>query len=117
MTEERDRPRHAKDAVHTVVYRKENEFCAWPFTSGFWETADGHLVAGFRRDKAVYGNSAAINHDALSSASTFEVVTIRSDNRGRSWDTDKASVVWNAAITDSNTPRYRRSQAVRPCAD
>ena len=36
--------RPAKNAEHGVVYRNENEFCAWPYTQGFFETGDGKVV-------------------------------------------------------------------------
>jgi hypothetical protein len=40
-------PRPAKDLDHAVVYRREDEFCAWTYTRGFWENAKGELMQNF----------------------------------------------------------------------
>ena len=37
-------PRPPRHVDHAVVYRRENEFCSWPYTSGFWENAEGTLI-------------------------------------------------------------------------
>ena len=34
-------PRPVADAEHAVVYRREDEFCAWTYTRGFWEDGNG----------------------------------------------------------------------------
>src|SRR6185369_1982354 len=56
-------PRQAKNSEHGVVYRNENEFCAWPYTQGFFETGDGTLIANFIRTPADYGNVDSLNHN------------------------------------------------------
>ena len=50
---------------HDVVYRREDEFCSWPFTSGFWENGDGTLIANFMTRNVVYDSGDAIRHDVL----------------------------------------------------
>ncbi len=79
---------HAPGKVdHAVVYRRDDEFCSWPFTSGFWETADGTLIANFATRNVVYGDAAAIRHDVLGqNSSNPRTVTVRSHDRGKTWD-------------------------------
>jgi hypothetical protein len=79
-------PRPAKDADHAVVYRKDDEFCAWPYTQGFFETADGTLLANFIRTKADYGNVGSLNHNVVMRGGETALLTVRSHDRGRSWD-------------------------------
>jgi hypothetical protein len=81
------RPGAAKDAQHTVVHRRAGEFCAWPYTMGFWETASGGLVANFMSLDADYDNPAGISHDQLGERGGrgSRLVTIRSADRGRTW--------------------------------
>ena len=74
---------------HAVVYRREDEFCSWPFTSGFWETADGTLIANFATRTVSYDSGDAIRHDVLGrNSSNPRTVTVRSRDRGLTWDGD-----------------------------
>lgn len=82
------KPHRAKDAEHSVVYRNDGEFTAWPYTSGFWEAADGHLLQNFMIAKADYSDAAKISHDVIG-AGGAKVVSIRSHDRGRTWDAPK----------------------------
>jgi hypothetical protein len=71
---------------HATVYRRDDEFCSWPFTSGFWENADGTLIANFATRNVVYASGDAIRHDVLGQNSTNpRTVTVRSSDRGRTW--------------------------------
>lgn len=79
------RPRHAKDIEHAVVYRNEAEFCAWPYTMGFWESSNGHLLQNFTISKADYRDAASISHDAIGTGGS-RLVSVRSTDRGRTWD-------------------------------
>ena len=80
-------PRRPSQVDHSVVYRREDEFCSWPFTSGFWQTADGTLIANFATRNVVYDSGDAIRHDVLGQNSTNpRTVTVRSHDRGRTWD-------------------------------
>ena len=77
-------PRRPSQVDHSVVYRREDEFCSWPFTSGFWQTADGTLIANFATRNVVYDSGDAIRHDVLGQNSTNpRTVTVRSHDRGR----------------------------------
>ncbi len=74
---------------HAVVYRREDEFCSWPFTSGFWENGEGTLIANFTTRNVVYDSGDAIRHDVLGQNSTNpRTVTVRSYDRGLTWDGD-----------------------------
>jgi hypothetical protein len=80
-------PRPPRRVDHAVVYRRENEFCSWPFTSGFWENGEGTLIANFTTRDVVYDDGSKIRHDVLGANSTNNrTVTVRSKDRGRTWD-------------------------------
>ena len=82
-------PRPAKGVEHAVVYRREDEFCSWPYTMGFWETADGDFLQRFLSLTVVYNDPKNINHDNLASRATDRrMITVRSKDRGRTWNGD-----------------------------
>lgn len=80
-------PHPAKDVDHTIVYRRDDEFCAWPYTMGFWQTGSGELVANFMSLDADYSDAAKVSHDLLGERGgrASRMVTVRSLDRGRSW--------------------------------
>ncbi|PQA86350.1 sialidase family protein [Hyphococcus luteus] len=83
-------PRPAKDVDHSVVYRREDEFCSWPYTMGFWETGDGDFLQSFLSLTVVYNDPDNINHDNLASRATDRrMITVRSKDRGRTWNGDE----------------------------
>lgn len=89
MTSRYAAPRAPGRVDHAVVYRREDEFCSWPFTSGFWETADGTLIANFATRNVSYASGEAIRHDVLGqNSSNPRTVTVRSRDRGITWDGD-----------------------------
>ena len=59
------KPALSKNAKHSIVYRNDKEFCGWPFYCGLWKTADGDLVAGFKKIPNTYSSPAEIHHDRL----------------------------------------------------
>jgi hypothetical protein len=80
-------PRAPKHVDHAIVYRRENEFCSWPFTSGFWENAQGELIANFTSRTVSYASGDAIRHDVLGQNSSGpKTVAVRSRDRGLTWD-------------------------------
>jgi hypothetical protein len=79
------RPQVVRNARHGIVYRNENEFAAWPYYCGLWKTADGSLVAGFKRVPTSYGQYADVDHTNLT-RNMGEIVVIRSTDNGRTWD-------------------------------
>jgi len=88
-------PRAPKYVDHATVYRREDEFCSWPYTSGFWENAAGELIANFTARTVAYRSGSEISHDALEAAGAAKapkVVTVRSKDRGRTWDGDTPQV-------------------------
>jgi hypothetical protein len=92
------KPRAARDSEHSIVYRNETEFAGWPFLCGFWKTAEDHLVAGFNRNDCVYSNPDDVHHDILS-VSKSKFTTLRSTDRGRSWDPSSRQVIFDMATT------------------
>jgi hypothetical protein len=80
-------PRHAKNAEHAVVYRRENEFASHPYVRGFWETGGGHLICNFSLATVDYrGDPNKLAHiDLVRSAGGRRAVTVRSEDRGRTW--------------------------------
>jgi len=80
-------PRPAQDLDHAVVYRREDEFCAWTYTRGFWEDANGHLMQNFDALTVDYRDPDFINHNNVFRNSTgTKQVTVRSTDRGRTWN-------------------------------
>ena len=80
-------PRPAKDVEHAVVYRRENEFASHPYVRGFWETAKGHLICNFSLATVDYrGDPLKLAHiELVRSPGGRRAVTIRSEDRGKSW--------------------------------
>ena len=80
------RPRHLDNAV---VYRRDDEFCSWPFTSGFWRNGEGTLIANFATRNVAYDSGDAIRHDVLGqNSSNPRQVTVRSRDNGLTWNGD-----------------------------
>ncbi len=79
--------RPAKQVEHAVAYRRENEFASHPYVRGFWETAAGHLICNFSLATVDYrGDPHRLAHiDLVRSAGGRRAVTIRSEDRGRTW--------------------------------
>lgn len=99
------RPRPPRQVDHSTVYRRENEFCSWPFTSGFWENADGELIANFASRTVVYDDASKIRHDVLGQNSTNnKTVTVRSKDRGKTWDGNKPQINMMAGPGGSGGP-------------
>ncbi len=81
------RPRCASDVEHSIVYRHEQEFCAWPFVGGLWETRDGSSVVVFTPlSMSITVKANSIHHDNLSARQNGAVVSLRSNDRGKTWD-------------------------------
>src|SRR5690606_35350254 len=89
------RPRPATAADHAVVYRREDEFCAWTYTRGFWEDGNGHLMQNFDSMTVDYEklDAQGITHNNIFSNSTGRrMLTIRSTDRGVTWSGDSPEV-------------------------
>lgn len=98
-------PHPAQDLEHSVVYRRENEFCAWTYTRGFWETANGDLIQNFDALTVAYEDPDFINHNNIFANSTgSKIVTIRSTDRGRTWNGDNPEFNVQTAGGSSATP-------------
>jgi hypothetical protein len=79
-------PRPAKNLEHAIVYRREDEFASHPHVAGFWETAAGHLIANFSTRKVNYrGDPDSLSHNNLGRNPGGREVTVRSEDRGRTW--------------------------------
>ncbi|MFO7324795.1 MAG: sialidase family protein [Pseudomonadota bacterium] len=89
------RPRPAADADHAVVYRREDEFCAWTYTRGFWEDGNGHLMQNFDSLTVDYEklDAEGITHNNIFARSTGRrMLTVRSTDRGVTWNGDNPEV-------------------------
>jgi len=80
------------EVEHAVVYRRENEFASHPYVRGFWETAAGHLICNFSLATVDYGGDPEkLAHTGLvQGAGGRRAVTIRSEDRGRTWQVSNA---------------------------
>src|SRR5262245_20644725 len=86
-------PRPAKNLDHAIVYRREDEFCAWTYTRGFWEDANGHLMQNFDALTVDYKDPDFINHNnVFANSKGTKQVTVRSTDRGRTWNGDKPEI-------------------------
>jgi len=93
-------PRPAKDLEHAVVYRREDEFCAWTYTRGFWQDASGHLMQNFDALTIDYRDPDFINHNnVFANSRGTKQVTVRSTDRGRTWNGDNPEINVLAART------------------
>lgn len=79
-------PRDLAAVDHQVIYRREDEFCSWPHTMGFWNMGDGELLQNFVAVKTDYGSADAISHDNIGGSGPSKMVTVRSKDHGRTWD-------------------------------
>jgi len=95
------KPAKNTNAEHFVVYRNESEFAAWPYYCGLWKTADGSIVAGFKRVPSDYGRPDAVDHTNLT-RNMGEIVVIRSRDNGRSWDQDSIVPVFDMLIKEES---------------
>ena len=91
---ESNRRRHARDAEHSVVYRKEDEFCSWPFLCGFWETAEGHFLIGFMRNHCNYERANDVSH-VSSQRTRTKLTVLRSEDRAISWNSSEPMVLYD----------------------
>jgi hypothetical protein len=98
-------PRPAKDLDHAVVYRREDEFCAWTYTRGIWEDANGHLMQNFDALTVDYKDPEFINHNnVFRNSRGTKQVTVRSTDRGRTWSGDNPEFNVLAAGRDKAKP-------------
>ncbi len=88
------RPQQDETAEHGVVYRSEREFCGWPFYCGFWKTADGSLLASFKRIPTEYNAYNDVDHNNLT-RHRGKLWTIRSTDNGQSWDPNSFQEVFD----------------------
>lgn len=79
-------PRRIANVDHQVVYRREDEFCSWPHTMGFWDMGGGELLQNFTAVKTNYADADAVSHDNVGRGGPGKMVTVRSRDYGRTWD-------------------------------
>ena len=84
MTQRFAPPVRVRDAEHSIVYRNDGEFAGWPFTSGFWVTANDDYVLGIKKRKVNYRDPNDITHIETAKAGP-QIVTVRSHDKGLSW--------------------------------
>jgi hypothetical protein len=93
---------------HVIVYRRDDEFCGWPFNGGMWQFADGEIAVGFVRNRVDYADPATFGHAAVD-CQGGEHVVIRSKDGGATWDAGDLSTVYrrpalDAALRESGPP-------------
>ena len=92
-----EKARGDETARHGIVYRNENEFCGWPFYCGLWKTADGSLLASFKRIPTEYTAYDNVNHTNLT-RNMGALWTIRSTDEGQTWDTGSFQEIFDMKI-------------------
>lgn len=98
MARRPERPRPARDAAHSIVYRNDREFCGWPFYCGLWKLPGGDLMAGFKRIRNAYGTAAEVSHTKLT-VGQGELHLIRSRDGGQNWDPETLLPVFRLSTT------------------
>jgi hypothetical protein len=104
-------PRPVDDVDHAVVYRREDEFCAWTYTTGFWRAGNGDLIQNFTSLTVDYGalDKEGITHNNIFRNSTGRrMITIRSTDGGRTWNGAKPEIDL-IARTSANAPTFNES--------
>ena len=96
MTNRFDPPVRARDAAHGIVYRNDQEFCGWPFISGFWTNADGHHLVAFKKKPSAYQSAEDVHHDEVAKVGP-QMVTLRSRDNGRTWDRASLQLLYDLA--------------------
>lgn len=91
---------------HGIVHRDPRAFCGWPFVNGFWETGAGDYLVAFQKKPADYTDRRAINHDEVALVGP-QIMTIRSTDRGRTWDQSSLSLLYDLAADQGEAPRER----------
>lgn len=104
-------PRPVDDVDHAVVYRREDEFCAWTYTTGFWRAGNGDLIQNFTSLTVNYNalDTEGITHNNIFRNSTGNrMITVRSTDGGRTWNGDKPEINL-IARTSANAPTFDES--------
>jgi hypothetical protein len=107
-------------AEHVVVYRDSATFCAWPFTGGLWQFADGELCAGFIRAPCDYANPETLGHHRIECLAG-ELVLMRSRDGGLTWPRESLTSVFSRpafdAVTDASDVANTSPHRYDPRAD
>jgi hypothetical protein len=93
-----ERPRPARDAVHSIVYRSDQEFCGWPFYCGLWRLPGGDLLTGFKRIRNSYAAAGEVSHLKLT-VGQGDLHLIRSRDKGATWDPATLQPVFRLSTT------------------
>jgi hypothetical protein len=91
-------PRKPVDMRHSVVYRRDDAFCGWPFYCGLWRVGNGDLVTGFKLIETRYDSDADVSHSKLTYRQG-DLFLIRSSDNGDTWDRDDLSHVHRLDLT------------------
>jgi hypothetical protein len=94
---------------HSVVYRKDDEFAAWPFNGGMWRFKDGEVVVGFTRSKADYSKHENIQHGKMDPEGG-EQVLIRSFDGGETWPEESITTMFKRPEFDPVADSARRGE-------
>lgn len=98
---------------HRIVYRNENEYCAWPYNAGMWKISDQELLVGFMNIECdQYSYPELIRHRRVESYGTISAV--RSTDGGHSW-CERTIIADNAKLAD--TLKYGKPEAYKEWAD
>ena len=105
------KPQPARDVEHAVVYRREDAFSAWTYTTGFWECGNGDLLQNFTSLTVDYSklDEEGISHNFIfRNATESRLLTVRSTDRGRTWNGDNPQVNL-IATTSQGMPTFEES--------
>ena len=86
-------PRPALKVENSVVFRRDDSFCAWPFVCGFWKTASGDYLTAFQKKPAAYTRPEDVHHDEVAKIGP-KIMTVRTTDSGRSWNEDSLQPIF-----------------------
>lgn len=91
------KPVKPQQLQHIEIYRKDNEFCSWPFNGGLWKISEGNILLAFMNIDCDYQIPGNLNHDRVE---TFgRIAAVRTLDGGRTWQ-EAAQIADNYKLLD-----------------
>ncbi len=98
-----------KSIEHSILYRNESEFCAWPFSGGMWQFDDGEIVVGFTRAPVNYANASDLGHGRIECEVGTQCL-IRSPDGGITWNSNQVEALHSRPAFDRDVVAAPRAE-------
>jgi len=94
------RPEKPKEIENLIIYRKDDEYCSWPFNAGMWKCSRDNILVAFMNISCDYSNSKNLLHDRVE---TFgKIKAVRTVDGGRNWS-EAATIADNIELSEQLT--------------